>query len=163
VVLVEAVHDSEASSPHAGLAVVARFRYAVQVATDVGKTGEPTLDFGTPGLLRRSFSVDVAPAGAAGIFRTAADGAAAADYTLVVDIRHTGTRACRPALRLEVYSADGTLVHDAAAQRGLLYPGTSVRQTFELPPLSPGSYTVLLLADVGADMVQGAKFQVDVR
>lgn len=163
VVLVETVHPSEASSGSTGLAIATRFRYAVQVATHIGRTGEPTLAFGTPNLLRRALAVDILPAGVPGLSQRAADSVLAPDYTLALDIRHAGTRACRPTLRLEVYRTDGTLAHSASAQRGLLYPGTSINQRFELPSLFPGDYTFLLLADVGADKVQGTKFEVHVQ
>ena len=135
----------------------------MQVATHIGTTGEPTLAFETPNLLRRSLGVELMPAGLPGLSQRVDDSVLATDYTLALDIVHIGTRACRPTLRLEVYRADGTLAHSTSAQRGLLYPGTSVRQIFELPPLSPGDYTFLLLADVGADRVQGTKFQINVQ
>lgn len=163
VVLVEAVPTSEASPGSTGLAIVPRFRYAVQVATHIERTGEPTLAFGTPNFLRRALAVDIMSPGVPGSSERAADSVFAPDYTLALDIRHAGTRACRPTLRLEVYRTDGTLAHRASAQRGLLYPGTSIRQIFELPSLSPGDYTFLLLADVGADKVQGTKFEVHVQ
>jgi hypothetical protein len=160
VVLVEAVRTGEASAG-AGLAIATRFRYAVQVATHIGSTGEPTLAFGAPSLLRRALGVELT--GSSTSSQRAADSVFAADYTLALDIKHAGTRACRPALRLEVYRADGALAHSASAQRGLLYPGTSVNQTFELGSLPPGDYTFLLLADVGGDKVQGTKFPVHIR
>ena len=54
---------------------------------------------------------------------------------LAVDITGNGTRACRPAMRVEIYQPDGRLAHSATAQRGLLYPACSIRQIFKLPPL----------------------------
>jgi hypothetical protein len=74
-----------------------------------------------------------------------------------------GTRACRPNLKLEVYNADGALQHTAILRGSYLYPDTSTRQTFPLVPLAPGSYSFLVLADVGADKLQGARFQVQVK
>jgi hypothetical protein len=161
VVLVEVEHSIVASSMSTGLSVVPRLRYAVQVATHVGKTGEPTLAFGQPHLLRSALSVGIMRVGAS--YQTPAESTLAADRSLSIDITHVGTRACRPAIRMEVYQQDGTLVHSATAQRGLLYPGSSLRQTFGLPPLPTGDYTVLLLADVGTDKVQGTKFQIHVQ
>ena len=73
-----------------------------------------------------------------------------------------GTRASRPAVRVEIYQPDGRLAHSATAQRGLLYPGSSIRQIFKLPPLSTGDYVALLMADVGSDKVHGRKFQLHV-
>jgi hypothetical protein len=159
VVLVEAVRSSEAALPSGGLAVLTNFRYAVQVVTQIGNTGVHALAFGPPNLRRRTLGVrlianDVPEAG------EAVDDT---DYLLSLEISHAGTRACRPLLRLEVYGTDGTLVHDASAQRGLLYPGTSINQVFELGSLSPGDYTFLLMADVGEDKVQGTKFPVRIR
>jgi hypothetical protein len=162
VVLVEAVRAGDASPSSAGLAIATRFRYAVQLATHIGSTGEPTLAFGAPNLLHRAFGVEVIAAGGGSSHKAVAS-LLAPDYTLALDITHAGTRACRPTLRLEVYQTDGTLAHSASAQRGLLYPGTSVSQTFELGSLSPGDYMFLLLADVGGDKVQGTKFPVHIR
>jgi hypothetical protein len=86
-----------------------------------------------------------------------------AERSLTIDIKDVGTRGCRPALRLELYEQDGALAHAATVQRGLIYPGASIRQTFELPALAPGVYTVLLLADSGLDKVQGTRFQIHVQ
>jgi hypothetical protein len=161
VVLVEVEHSVAASSTPTGLSVIPRLRYAVQLATQVGKTGEPTLAFGEPHLVRSSLSVGLMRVGAS--YQTPTESSLAPDRSLTIDIAHVGTRACRPAVRMEVYQQDGTLVHAATAQRGLLYPGASLRQTFGLPPLPAGDYTVLLLADVGTDKVQGTKFQIHVQ
>jgi hypothetical protein len=153
VVLVEPLRPETA--PSAGFSVVPTLRYAIQIATHVGVAGNATLRFGEPHLVRTGLMVDVDRA------RTRDDSwALGTDALLAIDIQHEGTRACRPAVRLEIYGQDGRLVHSATAQRGLLYPGLSVRQTFQLPPLPTGDYIALLLADVGTDHVQGTKFRL---
>jgi hypothetical protein len=163
VVLVEIVRPVEALSDPASFGIATNIRYAVQIATHIGDTGEPTLAFGTPHLSRRALGVEFTPDGLPDEGQTADEEVLAPEYTLALDITHDGTRACRPALRLEVYRADGTLVYSATAQRGLLYPGTSVRQVFDLATLSPDDYTFLLLADVGSDKVQGTRFTAHVQ
>jgi hypothetical protein len=136
VVLIEPQHRAQVPSARAALAVVPVLRQAVQMATHIGATGEARLTFSAPVVNGQQLAIDVTDA---------------------------GSRACRPSLRLEVYTSDGSLVTAQTSQRGLLYPTTSLRQKFELPPLAPGEYTVLLLADVGVDHVQGQKFQIVIR
>ena len=115
--------------------LLTRIRYAVQIVTHLGTTGEPRVTFG-------GFAVE--------------------DRNLLLDVAHVGTRACRPSLRLELYRDDGVLVNAQTVQRGLLYPSTSVRQAFALPELAHGSYTVLVLADLGTNAVHGAKYSLQI-
>jgi hypothetical protein len=116
--------------------ITPKIRYAVQVATHVtGEARECRLAFGQPHVQPGELNIDIA------------------DSEL---------RACRPNLRLEVYNGDGELLHTATLQGAYLYPATSARQRFALPALAPGGYSFLLVADVGADRLQGAKFQVQV-
>lgn len=69
-----------------------------------------------------------------------------------VTVRNTGARAQRPIVSIEIYTDDGTLVASQKAQRGLIYPGSSVRQTFTLPSVPRGSYRALLQTDTGEDI-----------
>jgi hypothetical protein len=156
VVLVQAARSS--APAESGFSVVPTMQYAIQVATHVGRSGEARLAFGEPHLVRTGLTVAVDPAA-----RLRDESwALGSDAMLAIDVTHSGTRACRPAVRLEIYQPDGRLAHSATSQRGLLYPGSSIRQVFKLPPLAPGDYVVLLLADVGTDKVQGTKFQLHV-
>jgi hypothetical protein len=136
VVLVEGEDRSPVAPDPQKFVVTPKIRYAVQVATHiVGEARECRLAFGQP---------RVQPG------------------ELAIDISDSELRACRPNLRLEVYNGDGELLHTATLRGAYLYPATSVRQKFALPTLSPGGYSFLLVADVGADKLQGAKFQVQV-
>lgn len=125
-----------AELPARGVGVTIRLRHTVQVVTHIGETGEARLAFGQPHVEGRE---------------------------LMVDVMHAGTRACRPSFQLDVFREDGSLVHTLKASRGLLYPSMSVRQRFALPELPPGPYTILLLADVGAAIVQGEKYEIQIR
>ena len=64
-----------------------------------------------------------------------------------------GERAYRPALWIEVYDEQGTMRANARQERGLLYPGTSLKQTFALGRLAPGTYRAIVFADSGEDAV----------
>ena len=161
VVLVEVDPSAAMPSDSAGLAVIPRLRYAVQLATHVGSTGQALLAFGEPLLPRGARFVD---RGRAGPPHPAPDvSTPPSGGLLAVDVAHVGTRACRPILRVEVYGDAGTLAYRATAPRGLLYPGASLRQTFDLSSLASGDYTVLLLADVGGDVAQGTTLQVHIQ
>ena len=136
VVLVEGEDRSKAPADSSALTITPKIRFAVQLVTHVGQTGECRLAFGNPRVQTGS---------------------------MVVDVTGQGTRACRPNLKLEVYDSTGALKHTAALRGSYLYPETSTRQTFALAALPPGTYSFLVLADVGADKLQGARFQVQVR
>jgi hypothetical protein len=71
---------------------------------------------------------------------------------LALTVRNTGARAQRPIVSIELYTEDGRLVASQKAQRGLIYPGSSVRQTFTLPSVPRGSYRALLQTDTGEDI-----------
>ena len=136
VVLVEGEDRSAAPSASSAFTITPKIRFAVQLVTHVGETGDCQLAFSNPRVQAGSMAVDVTG---------------------------QGRRACRPSLKLEVYDSTGALVHTATLRGSYLYPETSARQTFALAPLTPGSYSFLVLADVGADKLQGARFQVQVR
>ncbi len=136
VVLIEGEDRSAAPVDPTTFTVTPKIRFAVQLVTHLGQTGECKLAFGNP-LIKPG--------------------------TMVVDVTGQGSRACRPNLKLEVYNSEGVLQHSATIRGSYLYPETSTRQTFTLAPLTPGAYSFLVLADVGADKLQGARFQVQVK
>lgn len=136
VVLVEGEDRSAATVDPKTFTIKPKIRFAVQLVTHLGQSGECKLVFGNP---------RITPG------------------TMVVDVIGQGTRACRPNLKLEVYNSEGVLQHTATLRGSYLYPETSTRQIFALTPLTPGAYSFLVLADVGADKLQGARFQVQVK
>lgn len=136
VVLVEAEDRSAAPAAPSGFTVSPKIRFAVQVVTHLGQTGECRLAFANPRVQ---------------------------SGTVTVDVTGEGTRACRPALKLEVYGSGGALQHSTTLRGSFLYPATSAKQTFPLAALPPDTYSFLVLADVGAERLQGARFQVTVR
>jgi hypothetical protein len=121
------------------VAVGAVMRYAVQVATHIQNSGTRTVQFASPRAAR------------------SAAGSAALD----VDLVDNGERAYRPTLWVEVYDAGGTLRAKAKQSRGLLYPGTSLHQHFDLGALPSGTYKAVIFADTGEDSVFATQFTID--
>ena len=62
---------------------------------------------------------------------------------------------------MEVYDAQGGLKAKADQTRGLLYPGTSLHQHFELGKLPPGTYKAVIFADTGEDSVFATQFTIN--
>ncbi len=116
--------------------VGAAVRHGVQIATTVGQ-GSRLAGFQAP--------------------RVAGVGAR---RRLEVDVTNAGELAYRPMVRLELFDAAGTQVRTLQSQRGLLYPGTSLRQTFEIGALPPGTYQALVTADTGDDDVFAGQYVV---
>ncbi|HWH50126.1 MAG TPA: hypothetical protein VN651_01175 [Gemmatimonadaceae bacterium] len=131
---------SDADKPRVGLGTV--IRYAVQVATHVGTAGARTVHF------------DAIEA------KQGSDSASAAKSTLELDVINAGERAYRPALWVELYDAKGALRAQAKQTRGLLYPGCSLRQRFDLGVIPPGTYKAVIFADTGEETVYASQYTV---
>ena len=112
-------------------------RYGIQVATHIGSTGRRLVKFSNPAASHT------------------AKGAA-----LDVDVTSSGERATRPKLSVEIYDAQGVQRAKGRQDRGLLYPGTSLRQHFEFGSLPPGTYKALVFADTGEDPVLAQQFTI---
>lgn len=123
------------AQPQLGLRTT--MRYGTQIVTHVGDTGLMDLAFD---------NVAATPA-------RNADGA-----NLSLDVTNTGERGARARMTLELYDAAGNLVRKLEQQRGLLFPGTSFRQHFQLGSLPSGRYKAVVLADAGGDEIFGGEY-----
>lgn len=141
LIMVEGAPVEPGSSTSGGkpaVAIGAVMRYAVQLATHIRNTGTRTVQFAAPGATKGP------------------DGSAQLD----LDMTDTGERGFRPALWVEVYDAQGTLRAKAKQQRGLLYPGTSLHQHFDLGMLPAGTYKAVVFADTGEDAVFATQYTI---
>lgn len=138
LVMVEGLAPAPETGPADGARVdlQATVRYGVQVVTHIGATGAPTVGFAGAGVSKVT------------------DGTGA----MVVDLTNTGDRAARLKLMLEVYTEDGRQIATLQQARGLVYPGSSIRQHFALGALPKGTYKAVLVADAGGDAVFGAQY-----
>ena len=80
--------------------------------------------------------------------------------TLDLNVQDVGERGYRPTLWVEVYDAQGTLRAKAKQSRGLLYPGTSLHQHFDLGALPSGTYKAVVFADTGDDAVFATQYAI---
>lgn len=121
-----------------GVSVGAVIRYAIQVATHMRAAGSRSAQFKNVGAVR------------------APDGSA----TLDLDFVDAGDQGFRPTLWIEVYDDQGALRAKARQVRGLLYPGTGLRQHFDLGRLGAGKYKALVFADTGGDSVFATQYTI---
>jgi hypothetical protein len=143
MIMVEGAPADPGPSKSAGgkpaVAIGAVMRYAVQLATHIRATGTRTVAFASPAASKM------------------ATGTAALD----IDMTDTGERGFRPTLWVEVYDAQGALRAKARQTRGLLYPGTSLHQHFDLGTLPTGSYKAVIFADTGEDAVFATQYTIN--
>jgi hypothetical protein len=112
-------------------------RYAVQVVTHIGESGDRRLNFLDTRLLRDAQA-----------------------RILQLDIENTGSRWLRPTVSAELYSDEGRLAHSFEGETLRVYPGTSVRYRLDLSDAKPGKYKAVVIADCGGDDVFGATYSV---
>lgn len=124
----------ESDEPAIGLRTIVRF--GIQVATHVPGEAEHRLRLGDPRVTRTD------------------DGSRHLRFELV----NEGEVGYRPKVSVEMYDEAGVLVATLEAQRGLIYPGTSALQRFDLSDLPGGSYEAVVVVDTGALQVFGAQF-----
>jgi hypothetical protein len=126
---------SSGGRPQVGVGAV--MRYAVQVATHIQATGSRKVAFANSKFLTDTTT---------GV------------QSFELEVQNAGDRAYRPALWIEVYDDQGTLKANARQERGLLYPGTSLKQVFQLGKLGPGTYRAIVFADSGEDAVFASQY-----
>jgi hypothetical protein len=139
VLLVEGVQarpaDSELSSGQIGIRP--RLRFAVQLASHIEGSGNRDVELG-------EIRMATAPSG---------------EELFSVDVIHAGERAYRPEIRLHLYSEAGDPVAVFVERRGLLYPGTSLRQSFDVSEVPRGTYEALITVDTGGPDLFGAQIR----
>jgi hypothetical protein len=140
MLMVEGIAPGSAASTEASararvqVGVRPTVRYGVQIATAIGSAAP-----------RVAFSNARAYEGGRG-------------KVLELDLTNAGETAYRPEIRVELFDAAGRAAGTFTSRRGLLYPGTSLRQRFELGALPAGSYQAMVVADAGGDQVYGAQY-----
>jgi hypothetical protein len=121
-------------SPRLGVGSI--MRYAVQVANHITTTGSRKVGFAKSRFLVNPDSTQA----------------------FELEVQNVGERAYRPTLWIELYDEQGALAANVRQERGLLYPGTSLKQTFGLGKLRRGSYRAIVFADSGEDAVFASQF-----
>jgi hypothetical protein len=139
-VMVEGAPSAPSTNPGGGaqVGIGAVLRYGIQVVTHIGSTGKRAVTFENPSATRTDKG----------------------DASLDLDVISSGDRGVRPKLSVELYDAQGVLRGKASKSRGLLYPGTSLRQHFDFGALAKGTYKAVVFADTGDETVLAKQFTI---
>jgi len=140
VIMVEGEAPIDKDHLNKGLTIQTQLRYAVQIATTLGKSGERNLTF-----------LDVNPVKEEG------------KWQLAVDIENQGDVLFKPAVTVELFDELGNQAGVFTAANRKLYPKTSSRFLLPLDGVKPGTYQVLILADCGEEDVFGINHTVDLK
>lgn len=135
----EPISDAPEDPDRPAIGVRTVVRFGIQVATHVAGEAEHRLRLGDPRVTVQD------------------DGGRHLRFELV----NEGDVGYRPKVSVEMYDGTGVLVATLEAQRGLIYPGTSALQRFDLSDLPGGSYEAVVVVDTGALRVFGAQFTLN--
>ena len=139
VIMVESEAPIDTDKLESGLTIQTQLRYAIQIATTLGKSGERNLTFYNVKMVKE-------------------DG----QRMLAVDIENKGDFLFKPEVNVELYDQAGQLAGTFTATRKKLYPKTSARFLIDLNDISAGTYQALILADCGESDVFGINLSLDV-
>ena len=137
--MVEGAPTAPPAAANKQVGIGAIVRYAVQLATHLPSPGSRKVAFANQTL-----------------------GADSTGHRVVeLDVQNIGDRGYRPSMWVELYDSTGTLRSRREQQRGLLYPGTSLKQRFVFDTLPAGSYKAVVFADTGDDAVFAAQYKLE--
>jgi hypothetical protein len=129
------VLDDVRTEPALGIRNV--MRYAIQLVTHIGDTGEE--DFRVAAM--RLEAKDAAHLG-----------------LLLVDLENVGETLLRAELRCELFDAEGRAVGAHLASRKRLYPGTSARFVADLTEVPLGAYKMVMMVRMASGSVYASEY-----
>ena len=138
VIMVEGI-EADPTKPQSGVSIQTVMRYAIQVITHIGETGNVDLQFLKMELKKENNMVQ-----------------------LEVDIENTGERAVRPEVGISLFDASENPVQVVTAERKRIYPGSSVRFVLNIDYSVPGQYSGILVADCDEEHVFGANVNLEI-
>lgn len=142
VVMIEPVADASASvsrgkTGEASVGVRTIVRYAVQIITNIGDTGNSSIEVTDKKLVTENGMT-----------------------VLRMDFENNGERWLSPSVWADLYGSDGTYVGRFESGRKRVFPGCSVRHHLDLTGVAGGNYTALMIVDNGDDHVFGANYEL---
>jgi hypothetical protein len=138
VVMVEGAPSAPPAAANKQVGIGAVVRYAVQVATHLAAPGSRKVT-----LANQTQATD-----------------SSGNRSMEVEVQNIGERAYRPKMWVELYDATGALRARREQQRGLLFPGTSLKQRFVFDALPAGAYKAVIFADTGDDTVFATEYKL---
>lgn len=138
-IMVEGMAGSAPAERRGSLGLASVVRYAVQIATHIQATGARTVEFSAPRIVTDS----------------------SGKRSLELVLTNVGERGYRPIVWVELYDTAGELRGKFEQTRGLLYPGTSLKQRFVLRDVPSGRYKAIVFADTGDDAIFATQHSLD--
>jgi hypothetical protein len=135
MIMIEGLPDVPTAKPEQNVGLTIVMRYAIQMITNIGDSGERMLRFFNP---------------------TVQDTDTLRVFTL--DIENTGQRLVRPKTWIELYSPEGKSFGSFEGSQSRVYPAASSRIRFDLKGLQDGNYKALVVADCGDEALFGANY-----
>ncbi len=124
VLMVEGIVPAQPELPQSGLNISTIMRYAIQVATNIGDSGENNLEFVEAKLDQIG-------------------GQQVGSVALI----NNGERLLIPEVSIELFDKEGQSVRVIKTAKKKIYPGTSARFLLALEDLPKGEYEAVVLAD----------------
>jgi len=117
------------------IAIKQVFRYGIQIVTDFPDGAEGDLEFTNTKIEKTE----------EGRFFT-------------IDLNNSGILWLNGDIYMEVYSSSGEYINTLDGGKFRIYPGTSLRKSFGLGELAPGTWKALLIADGGGTLLFGGNY-----
>jgi len=141
IVMIQELPALEATGlPRSGMKLAQTLRHAIQIVTEIGDTGHGEVAFRNARLQREGAKIE-----------------------FEVDLENIGERWMRTLVWLELHDVSGHFVGRFHAPLRRTFPGTSVRNHFELTGAPAGKYVGLLVADGGRNDLFGMQIDLDLR
>lgn len=79
-----------------------------------------------------------------------------------IDLENIGVNMVQSEVWLELYDETGNRVQLFEKEKSRVFPGTSIRATYDLSNIVNGLYRALVIADCGGDNIFGAQYQLKI-
>lgn len=139
ILMVEGTSISEVEKNKNSLTINTVIRYAIQIVTNIGETGERNLEFVDAKFNR-------------------VEGHKVGEIAL----ENTGERLLQPEISVELFDEEGTSRGVVKAEKKKLYPGTSTKFILNLEGIPEGTYQAVVLADCEEEDIFGVNLKLKI-
>lgn len=139
VLMVEGIVPPDTTNHKKGVTINTAIRYAVQIITNIGNTGNSNMQFLGMQLTKQNDN-----------------------NVLNVVVENTGERILRPEMNLELFDESGNSVAVFKSERRKTYPGTSIKVELIMEGIEPGKYNAVLVADCDEDNIFGTNLSLEI-
>ena len=138
VLMIENIVPPDTSNYNSGVTIKTSIRYAIQIITNIGNTGNSNLQFNGLNLAKNENNSYIS-----------------------VALENTGETILKPVLSLELFDQNGNSVGVIKSEKRKTFPETSVTIVLNLEGIKPGTYNGVLIADCENDNVFGTNISFE--